>query len=46
MAMTSLHDITCPQCGSGSALVKEALDTYRCQACETTFSATDVLSED
>lgn len=44
--MTTLHDITCPECDSGADVVKEGLDAYRCTACERSFSAEDVLSKE
>ncbi|MFW6448151.1 MAG: hypothetical protein ACOC0X_01270 [Halobacteriota archaeon] len=43
--MATLHDLTCPRCGSADAVVKEDLDAYRCTDCEATFSAADVTPE-
>jgi len=35
-------DISCPSCGQVGTVEKESIGTYRCRACDASFSPADV----
>lgn len=41
--MTSVVDISCPDCGATAAVAKLAIDRYRCGECGGEFGPDDVL---